>query len=136
MWQETAYRDYLNINFHSFAVSFIHQMVFTMLIQLSKEYLVLHTSFEEREGMYNGILIFTYSVKLNLWPVVKKMFGKTSQKVSKFYENHCSFKTFQQAQSWLEQLRKIHFHRASKKHFPNNNWDNKRKTETTRQIDI
>ena len=65
----------------------------------------------------------------------EKKFGKTSQKVSKFYENDCSFKTFQKAQSWLEQLRKIHFHRASKKHFPNNNLDNKRKTQTTRQID-
>ena len=129
MRKGTAYRDYLNINFHLFAVSFTHQMDFTMVIQLFKEYFVLHTLFEEREGMYNGILTFTYGIQLNLWPVAKRKFGKTSRKVSKFYENE------QQAQSWLEQLREIHYYRASKKYLPNNNWDNKRKTETTRQID-
>ena len=31
---------------------------------------------------------------MNLWPVAEKKIGKTSQKVSKFYENDCSFKAF------------------------------------------
>ena len=82
-----------------------------------------------------------WNLNFHIWYTVesltsgKKKFRKTLQKVSKFHENDCSFKTFQQPQSWLEQLRKIHYHRASKKHLPNKNWYNKRKTETTRQID-